>query len=323
MSLDVLGLDDDQRLIYERLVREGAMSEREVADRTGMALDQVRRLLGRLARRGLVADDGLVDHRYAAAPPEVALGALILDHEERLRQAQSDMLVLGQHYREAASDHRGVIDVVRGADAVRQRFNQLQRGARRQVMLFVRGDVVAVSTEENVEEEVAMARGVQYRFVMERSRLEAPGMLDGVREAVSSGVQVRVAGSLPIRLLVVDEEVAMIPLVAAGLDQSGGALLLHAGGLLDMAVSLFERTWESATPMTLGADDTVGAGQDVAERELLELLSAGLTDQRIANRLGLSLRTVQRRVHALMAQVGADSRLQLGVAAVRRGWLPR
>lgn len=36
MSLDVLGLDDDQRLIYERLVREGAMSEREVADRTGI-----------------------------------------------------------------------------------------------------------------------------------------------------------------------------------------------------------------------------------------------------------------------------------------------
>jgi hypothetical protein len=42
-------------------------------------------------------------------------------------------------------------------------------------------------------------------------------------------------------------------------------------------------------------------------RRILGLLLAGLTDQAIGNQLKLSLRTVQRRVRALMDQVGAET----------------
>jgi DNA-binding NarL/FixJ family response regulator len=50
-------------------------------------------------------------------------------------------------------------------------------------------------------------------------------------------------------------------------------------------------------------------------------LLAALTDQAVANQLGLSMRTVQRWVRALMDLVAAESRLQLGFQAARRGWL--
>lgn len=323
MGLDILGLDDQHRAVYEYLIANPGSTVTSVENATGLGRAAVRRAVGSLVRLGLAAPDGLTRGAYSPAPPEMALGALILQHEDRLRQAESEMLVLGQHYREAQTRHIDLVDVVRGADAVRQRFNQLQRGARQEVRMFIRDEVVAVSTEENVEEPEAIGRGVHYRFVLERARLEAPGILDGVRSALAEGMQVRVAASLPIRMLVVDDEVAMIPLLAAGLDQSGGALLLKAGGLLDMAVSLFERTWHSAVPLSLGAGDTVSEqvlGAD--ERELLMLLSAGLTDRAIGKRLGVSQRTVQRRVQELMVHAQAESRLQLGVAAVQRGWLP-
>ena len=51
------------------------------------------------------------------------------------------------------------------------------------------------------------------------------------------------------------------------------------------------------------------------------LLLAGLTDQAIGNQLGLSLRTVQRRVSQLMERARVATRLQLGHEAGRRGWL--
>ena len=41
----------------------------------------------------------------------------------------------------------------------------------------------------------------------------------------------------------------------------------------------------------------------------------------IARKLGISLRTVRRRMAELMSDLGADTRFQAGVEAVRRGWL--
>ncbi|MEU4607269.1 LuxR C-terminal-related transcriptional regulator [Kribbella sp. NPDC023972] len=66
------------------------------------------------------------------------------------------------------------------------------------------------------------------------------------------------------------------------------------------------------------------SGADRAQQRharLLGLLLAGLTDQAVANQLNLSTRTVQRRVRALMDMVAADTRLQLGFHAARRGWI--
>ncbi len=55
---------------------------------------------------------------------------------------------------------------------------------------------------------------------------------------------------------------------------------------------------------------------------ILSLLALGLSDRRIAAQLGLSLRTVERRIRALMDLADAQSRFQLGCHAAREGWLP-
>jgi len=60
---------------------------------------------------------------------------------------------------------------------------------------------------------------------------------------------------------------------------------------------------------------------DESTRALLALLAAGLTDEAIARSLGISLRTVQRRIHDLMETLGATTRFQAGMAARERGWV--
>lgn len=57
------------------------------------------------------------------------------------------------------------------------------------------------------------------------------------------------------------------------------------------------------------------------QREILCMLAAGSSDDRVAEALGVGLRTVQRHVAILMELLGARSRFQAGVAAVRAGWL--
>lgn len=184
MGLDVLGLGIVEHRIYEHLVRHRALSAADLAIELGLRDAQVGSAIDALTTRGLVAREGPAPGRLIAAPPDVALGGLILDHEDRLRQAQAEMLALEQLYRNAGTGEADVVDVVRGSEAVGHRFNQLQRSARSEVLLFVKGDIVAIDREQNVEEELAHQRGIRYRYVLERARLEAPGMLDAVRGAI-------------------------------------------------------------------------------------------------------------------------------------------
>jgi DNA-binding NarL/FixJ family response regulator len=56
-------------------------------------------------------------------------------------------------------------------------------------------------------------------------------------------------------------------------------------------------------------------------RELVRMLGGGLTDEAMARKLGVSERTVRRLVSELTERLGAASRFQAGVCAVRLGWL--
>jgi DNA-binding NarL/FixJ family response regulator len=88
---------------------------------------------------------------------------------------------------------------------------------------------------------------------------------------------------------------------------------------------LFDRVWRDGLPLVLGSDGVVegatGDGLPELDARILGLLLAGLTDQAVANQLGLSMRTVQRRVRALMDLVATQTWLQHGFQAARRGWL--
>lgn len=100
------------------------------------------------------------------------------------------------------------------------------------------------------------------------------------------------------------------------LDEGRGAeadfLLLRASSITTVFTTLFEELWRRAEPV-LSRD---ASAQDV---KLLELLSLGFKDEAIARQLGLGLRTVRRRIAALMEEHGSDTRFQLGLAVSRRG----
>jgi DNA-binding NarL/FixJ family response regulator len=76
--------------------------------------------------------------------------------------------------------------------------------------------------------------------------------------------------------------------------------------------------WERAAPVP---NMDFGDARRDLRRFLLQELAAGAKDEQIARTLGLSLRTVRRRVADLLIELGVDNRFQAGVEAVRRGWL--
>ncbi|MBZ9641835.1 helix-turn-helix transcriptional regulator [Streptomyces sp. PSKA30] len=105
--------------------------------------------------------------------------------------------------------------------------------------------------------------------------------------------------------------------------------LVRDSSLLDALVALFESYWENAVPLHLSEAGDDLATDDAAthpslspaDGKLLSLLVAGVADKAIASQMGLSRRTVQRRIQSLMTRAGAGTRMQLAWQAARRGWL--
>lgn len=325
--LDVLGLDATEEGAYRRLVTLPSASAEDLAEVMTSSVSALASALAALEDKGLVARSTGQPGHFVASPPSLALGSLIVQREEEIRRAQLELGRLTEQYRGSVADRTGtdVVDIVRGSRAVADRFAQMQRGASTEVVALVKSSVAVVTAEENTaSEDVAVARGVAYRVVLERSAFERPGFMDRVVESIEAGETVRVTDSLPLRLVVADRSLALLPLAPTASDSGGGALLVHESGLLDALLHLFDLVWASSNevvPSPSGVSFLDADRIDDVDARILTLLLAGLTDQAIGGQLGMSLRTVQRRVSGLMDRARVVTRFQLGHEAARRGWV--
>ncbi|MFI8930114.1 helix-turn-helix domain-containing protein [Streptomyces sp. NPDC053474] len=324
--LAAIGLDETHEAAYRALVSVGAADVPDLARRLTLAEPDTERALRRLERHGLAAQASGRAGRWVAAPPGVALGALLTQRRHELEQAELAATLLTEEYRGRAAEPtvHDLVEVVTGAAAVSQRFLQLQLGASREVCALVTGRPVAVTGLENDAEEQAASRGVAYRVVVERAVLAAPTGLTEIAEAIGRAERVRVVDRVPTKLVIADGSLAMVPLTTRTAEPA--ALVVHASGLLESLTGLFEAVWRSALPLRLGEGGTVreaADGPDGTDLEVLSLLLAGMTDASVAKQLDLGLRTVQRRVKRLMELTGVTTRLQLGWHAYERGWVAR
>ncbi|MEX0168434.1 helix-turn-helix domain-containing protein [Streptomyces sp. LMG1-1-1.1] len=325
--LGAIGLDERQESAYRALVALGAAEVTDLAHRLALPEQDTERALRRLESQGLAAQSSARTGRWVAAPPGVALGALLTQQRHELEQAELAAALLAEEYRAEAEGIavHDLVEVVTGASAVTHRFLQLQLGATEEVCALVTGKPIAVTGLENDAEEQAAGRGVRYRVVIEREVLTLPTGLLELSAALGREELIRVADRVPTKLVVADRSLAMVPLTGRGAEPA--AIVVHASGLLESLMGLFESVWRDALPLRLGAGAQItedeAPGPDGMDLEILSLLLAGMTDASVAKQLDLGLRTVQRRVKGLMELSGVTTRLQLGWHAYEKGWVAR
>lgn len=222
----------------------------------------------------------VVDGCYFAVAPDIALEVLLLDQERLLRDARARIDQLAEEYRHHTGTPTGtVLELVTGPAAVQQRIVQVQQAARTELRRLVKGPYGAPPPHR-----------ADCRTVYDSAVLDASG-----NEAA------RVLPSVPLQLYLADDRLALVLLSA------DSAVILQPCGLFDAYAELFERLWERALPVESSDHET-----------LVALLLAGLTDQAIARQLGVSARTAQRKIAALMQELGARTRFQAGAQAAIR-----
>jgi sugar-specific transcriptional regulator TrmB len=311
--LDLLPAAEQQA--YRLLLRMAGAGADDLAALAGIGTGEAAALLEALRDKGLATGGPPFD----ALPPDVALGEVLLKEQQDLEAARRMVASLSEEYRTTArrrsADH--LVEIVVGAAALRERLREMQDSARDEILWFCRAHPIAMQGPENTEETSALTRGVRYRAIYERELLEKPGELDSIVEAIKLGEQSRTLPTLPVRLAIADRAMAICPLVPDAVRGLGepSAAVIRSSELLDALIALFESYWERATPLF-----SDGAAEE-PDRLLLSLVVAGMPDKSIATHLGVSKRTVQRRLDRLMDVAGVDSRAGLAFQSAKRGWL--
>lgn len=303
------------------------LDTRGIAERLECAESEVRAALDRLADLALTRPTGASD-RWRAVNPELGLATLLARQEAEAARRQQEIersrAAMAGLIAEYASVHAPAnqpgIELISSLDEVRDRLVQLASDAAAEVLSFAPGgpqppQVMEASRVLDLE---TLQRGVRMRTVYQDSVRNDPATVHYARWLHGLGGAVRTVPTLPLRMILVDNATAIVPIDPE--DARKGAVLLRSPGVIAALRALFEQVWEQARPLGESVQRDPH-GLTAQERELLRLLAEGLTDERAGQRLGVSLRTVRRMMADLMVRMDARSRFQAGIQVAALGWL--
>ncbi|MER6128371.1 helix-turn-helix transcriptional regulator [Streptomyces sp. NPDC001795] len=157
-------------------------------------------------------------------------------------------------------------------------------------------------------------RGVRMRDLYTHVARHGQG-LHNYMEMMGDAAQARTLDEVPERLIVFDRSVAFIP---ANPDRTIALELRHPA-VIEYLVTVFERLWRLAVPLTSPLPETGIDGITHRERSIAALLAEGHQDAVVAERLGISVRTCRAHIARLSETLGAASRAQLGVRIAQAG----
>lgn len=157
-------------------------------------------------------------------------------------------------------------------------------------------------------------RGVRMRDLYTHVARHGQGLLNYL-ELMGDAVEARTLDEVIDRLILFDRTVAFIP---ANTDRTMALELRHPA-LISYLVTVFERLWRLAIPLTAPLPDTGIEGISHREQSIAALLAEGHQDAVIAERLGISVRTARAHIARLSETLGAASRTQLGVRIAQAG----
>lgn len=328
------GFEDADEVVYRAVLRKPGILVEEIAAAHRMAVDDVLRSARRLVRSRLVRRRGA---GMAALRPDIALAVLARDTDADLEQRATDLeavpgvvAALQAEYGFGLADATGPAAVAFGSDAdlaeaLDRALAEPPYDGRADRVWLMAQPPLRRTPDVGAALRRARRRGhTEVRLLLTQDVVDVPGQWTYVSALLAAGVPVRVMPRVATNLLLVEGKLAALP-AADGQgseqgDEPGGSAgsvvgrLVRHPAVLGAVATLVTLAWDVATPISHGAASEAGA-QDA----LLPLLAAGMQDDAAARELGVSVRTVRRRIADLLSELDARTRFQAGVQVARRG----
>jgi hypothetical protein len=314
-SLAAVGVDALGVRVYRELLRAGPADVPALAAALGAAPGEVTSRLADLDRLALVR---LRDDRASARPPRIALEGLVDSQARMLAERETALNALrlsipafvAEEGARSVEALRGDLEV-RSDDEIVPLLQELTRGTTGEIRLmhspdWLEGDLATTWADLTFESEESSGRKVRGIYPSAALGHDVAARL--VHQWAAQGEHVRLHPSPPSRLAVFGGAAALVPAEWGRVPRH--RIVVRSPGLVAAMATLFDLVWARSTPLEPLPSDETDA--------VLRLLTSGLKDEAIARQLGVSLRTVRRRVAELLDEFGTRTRFAAGVEAARR-----
>ncbi|NEC88372.1 helix-turn-helix domain-containing protein [Streptomyces sp. SID12501] len=325
--LENVGLATRDQNVYRTLLLHPRWKIDDIQQHLGLPEEEVRTALDRLASLSLLRPSTDVNS-FVTTNPEIELKPVFERMEAELDEQRAKLFRDRAMAAALAADYTALrlqtgaqgLERIEGLDNVRIRLQELARSATSEVRAFMPGGALSPGALEAARplDENTLARGVRMQTIhLDSVRNDHP-TVEYATWFTARGGQTRTVPSLPMRLILCDRSIAVIPVNREASQE--GAFVIHLSSVVAALSDLFDLVWDRATPL---GDVPVLHCDGPSDRDLtiLKMLEDGFTDEGIARKLGISIRTVRRLMADLLRRLNAQSRFQAGAEAVRLGWL--
>lgn len=325
--LGEVGVGSDAEDVYRILLANPGLSTSELSNYTDFGPTRLRSILTELERLAMVTRLSGTPVRFQPAPPEAVVEALISSREEALRRTRLDARELLSLRRLHADQVKitEIVEILTNREGYAQRWTQVQTTTRHSLEVFVRPPFTRPLTPDDEAHQSEMVqRGVLSRGLYDQESLTYPGILEHMWRMVEVGERVRVVSELPMKLVLSDRKLGLVPFIQEDPEHTVDAgLAVHRSALLDALIALFDIYWGRGIDVHPGEVPNSSHDGKATEDEVLALMSSGFKDEAIARQLGVSTQTVRRRISAVQRRHGVTTRFQAGLALGRKDLLQR
>lgn len=250
-QLTRLGLTTYEAKAYLALIRRDSYTAAQIARQAGLPRQRIYDVLSSLVQKGLAAARPGTVVKYAATAPDVAVDLLIQSHRQQLdemeRDARSMVGALKPAFEagQAHTDPLDYIEVLRDRRAINERFAELQAGVKREILVFTKPPY-AKPPQENVEG-LQVTRSHVARSLYEFGVFDDEAVSEGVRRFLDAGEEARFVPQLPLKLVIIDEEIVMFGMEdpVAGSAELTIVVVEHSS-LAKVLKTAFDAIWSSA-----------------------------------------------------------------------------
>ncbi|WP_100246904.1 helix-turn-helix domain-containing protein [Streptomyces viridochromogenes] len=310
--------DHAKKVVYRHLLQRPSTSLAEALDDQGLPPECADHALADLEELGLVQKGS--EQSPVAVAPERAVQRVLAPMERalssqrhRIETMRDQLMDLAPIYSEWSTGERsdGFVEYLVDLDEALAAITELSANAEDEVLTAQPGGgrKAAILKEAIGRDEAMLERGVRMRTLYQHTARFSHGTRAYVERVSRLGAEVRTMDDEFMRLLLFDRKTAII----STQDDVNAAIMVREPNLVHFIARAFDIWWLTAAPFPVDwRNEEVADVAEQLKRRIVLLLSEGMSDQVIAKRMAMSVRTCRRHIAEIMERLGAESRFQAG-----------
>jgi sugar-specific transcriptional regulator TrmB len=219
-----IGLTEREAKVYMTLLSGRMFTATDLQKAVNIPRTKIYEVLNKMVNRNICIEKKLGKNKiYEAVEPKLAMERIYERYQNDLKTKKDLITQISEVFTPIFENSKSIvnplefIDVMKVKTQIHKRYTNSVRNTKREMLTFNKGPYASDNPERLAEQEdeetKLLRRGGTTKNIYELKEFkEVDWLLESVRKTVKYGQKARVVDSLPIKMLIFDDEKVMFPL---------------------------------------------------------------------------------------------------------------